>query len=362
MMHTQTDTRTEAARGRGAAAERAPALDPSAILQTGWGFWPAKTLLTAVELGLFTLLGDHGLTGGEIAERLQLRSRAVFDFLDGLVALRLLEREGSGPEARYANTPETAQFLDSTRPQYIGGILEMANARLYGFWGGLTEALKTGEPQNELKRSGRSMFEELYADPERLEQFMRAMSGISAGNFRMLAERFDFSRYATVCDVGGATGQLSIILAQKYPHLRCKSFDLPVVEPIARRSIAAAGVSDRVTPVSGDFLREPLPRADVITMGMILHDWNLERKLHLVRAAHAALPPGGAFIAVENLIDDERRQNVFGLMMSLNMLIEFGDAFDFTGADFRQWCQAAGFREVQVLPLAGPASAAIAYK
>jgi SAM-dependent methyltransferase len=206
------------------------------------------------------------------------------------------------------------------------------------------------------------MFETLYAEPERLEQFMRAMAGISAGNFRLLAERFDFSRYSTVCDVGGATGQLSIILAQRHPHLRCLSFDLPVVEPIARRSIAAAGVGDRVTPVSGDFLCQPLPRADVITMGMILHDWNLERKLHLIRSAYEALPPGGALVAVENLIDDERRANVFGLMMSLNMLIEFGDAFDFTGADFRKWCQQAGFREVEVLPLAGPASAAIAYK
>ncbi|HET9450516.1 MAG TPA: methyltransferase, partial [Aggregicoccus sp.] len=332
------------------------------ILKIGFGFWPSKALLSAVELRLFTLLGAGALTGGELAERLQLRSRAVFDFLDGLVALRLLNRDGSGAEARYTNTPETALFLDAKRPEYVGGILEMANARLYGFWDGLTEALRTGQPQNELKRSGHSMFEELYADPQRLEQFMRAMSGISTGNFRALAERFDFSRYTTVCDVGGATGQLSIILAQRYPQLRLTSFDVPVVEPIARRSIEAAGMGSRVTAVSGDFLRDPLPRADVITMGMVLHDWNLERKLQLIRSAYEALPPGGALIAIENLIDDARRENVFGLMMSLNMLIEFGDAFDFTGADFRGWCQEAGFRRVEILPLTGPASAAIAYK
>ena len=107
---------------------------------------------------------------------------------------------------------------------------------------------------------------------------------------------------------------------------------------------------------------EPLPKADVITMGMILHDWNLEKKMHLIRGAYEALPPGGAFVVVENLIDDARRQNDFGLLMSLNMLIEFGDAFDFTGADFRDWCLDAGFREVSVLPLGGPASAGIAYK
>ena len=99
-----------------------------------------------------------------------------------------------------------------------------------------------------------------------------------------------------------------------------------------------------------------------MTMGMILHDWNLDRKLHLIRAAYEALPEGGAFVVIENLIDDARRENAFGLLMSLNMLIEFGDAFDFTGADFESWCLEAGFKRCEVLPLAGPASAAIAYK
>ena len=337
-------------------------LDPSHIMQVGMGFWPSKALLSAVELGVFTLLAESPLSADEIAQRLQLRSRAVFDFLDGLVALRLLERDGVGHDARYRNTPETATFLDANKPEYIGGILEMSNARLYGFWGGLTEALQTGQPQNEIKHTGRSMFEELYADPGRLEQFMAAMTGISAGNFLQLAEKFDFSRYDTVCDVGGATGLLSIILASRHAHLRCTSFDLPVVAPIAARAIEQAGLADRVSTASGDFFVDPLPAADVVTMGLILHDWNLERKHQLIRAAYEALPPGGAFIAVENLIDDERRENVFGLMMSLNMLIEFGDAFDFTGADLRGWCEEAGFRSFEVIPLAGPGSAGVAYK
>jgi predicted O-methyltransferase YrrM len=343
-------------------ASAAPAVDPSLIMQVGLGFWPAKTLLSAVELGLFTTLGSGALTGPEIADRLELRSRAVYDFLDGLVALELLDREGAGDTAQYRNTAETAAFLDRNRPEYIGGLLEMANARLYAFWGGLTEALQTGRPQNEIKHSGHSMFDELYRDPARLEQFMRAMSGISAGNFHALAEKFDFSRYQSICDVGGATGQLSIILAQHHPHLRCTSLDLPVVQDIATREIEQAGVADRVTADSGDFFADALPKADVVTMGMILHDWNLERKRQLIQAAFDALPSGGAFIVVENIIDDERRENVFGLMMSLNMLIEFGDAFDFTGADFRGWCEDIGFRSVEVLPLAGPASAGIAYK
>src|SRR5687767_9086598 len=151
-------------------------------------------------------------------------------------------------------------------------------------------------------------------------------------------------------------------VARRHPHLRCISFDLPVVEPIARRHIAAAGLADRVSTAAGDFFKDPLPKADLITMGMILHDWNEPRKLQLIRAAYEALPPGGAFVVLEALIDDARRENVFGLLMSLNMLIEFGDAFDYSAADFRKWCSEVGFKRFEVLPLAGPSSAAIAYK
>jgi SAM-dependent methyltransferase len=326
------------------------------------GFWPSKTVLSAVELELFTQLGTESMTGEEIGERLGLHPRAIYDFLDTLVALRFLERDGNGTDGRYRNTADSAVFLDKKNSAYIGGILEMSNARLYRFWGDLTEALQTGKPQNEVKHSGEAMFQELYSDPARLEQFMEAMAGISLGNFQALAEKFDFSSYQTVCDVGGATGRLCTILADRHPHLRCTSYDLPVVEPIAQRAIAAAGLADRVSVASGDFFADPLPSADVITMGLILHDWNLDRKMELIRAAYDALPEGGAFIVIENLIDDERRENAFGLMMSLNMLIEFGDAFDFTGSDFAGWCKDVGFRDVEILPLTGPASAGIAYK
>jgi hypothetical protein len=345
-----------------AGAPQEAVLDPSHIMQVGVGFWASKTLLSAVELELFTQLGTAAMTGEQIRERLGLHPRATFDFLDTLVALEFLERDGSGAEARYRNTTQTAAFLNKHSPTYIGGILEMCNARLYGFWGDLTEALQTGKPQNEVKHTGAPMFEELYRDEERLEQFMQAMRGIQMGNFHALAEKFDFSRYETLCDVGGATGQLSIVLVTRHPHLRCTSFDLPVVEPIAKRTIEAAGLSDRVSTAAGDFFADPLPCADVICMGNILHDWDLDGKLHLIRSAYQSLSDGGALIAIENVIDDDRRQNAFGLMMSLNMLIEFGDAFDYTGADFGGWCREIGFRETEIVPLTGPSSAAIAYK
>lgn len=339
-----------------------PELDPSHIMQVGMGFFGARTLLSAVELQLFTRLAANKLTGAGIAEHLGLHDRAIPDFPDALVALGMLERDGDGPDALYGNTAETAAFLDKNSPQYVGGILEMASERLYKYWGSLTEALQTGKPQNEIKDTGETVFAKLYAAPEKLDQFMNAMAGVSAGNFKALAEKFDFSKYETLLDAGGATGQLSCMVAAANPHIRCVSADLPPVEPIAKRCIEKAGLSDRVSTAVIDFFANPLPKADVVTMGMILHDWSLEKKKHLVRLAYDALPPGGAFIVVEAIIDDARRENAYGLLMSLNMLVEFGDAFDFSGADFREWCSEAGFDRFEMIPLAGPSSAAVAYK
>jgi len=337
-------------------------LNPSAILQTAFSFWSSKVLLTAVEFGLFTRLGDRRLTGVELGAELELHPRAISDFFDSLVALRFLGRDGDGPGARYFNTPEASLYLDQTSPHYVGGILVMLNARLFKYWNELPEALRTGKPQNEIKHGEKNVFEELYADLPKLEQFMGAMTGISRINFEAFANQFDFSKYRTLCDVGGATGLLCIEVAKNHPHLECTSFDLPPVEAIAQRHIAKAGLESRIRTASGDFFKDSLPGADIITMGMILHDWNLEKKMHLIRLAYDALPAGGALVAIEALIDDARRDNAFGLLMSLNMLIEFGDAFDFSGADFCTWCGEAGFQRFEILRLNETHAAAIAYK
>src|SRR5512147_162383 len=185
------------------------AQDPSRILEVGFGFWASKVLLTAIEVERFTTLGDRAMTGEELRAALALHPRGIWDFLDALVALGFLEREGEGVAGRYRNTEATGRFLDKNQPTYVGGILEMCNARLFRFWNDLGPALKTGQPQNEVKHSQKAMFETLYEDLPRLEQFMGAMRGVSMGNFQALAEKFDFSKYTTLCDVGGATGLLS---------------------------------------------------------------------------------------------------------------------------------------------------------
>ena len=327
------------------------------------GFWASKTLLSAVELGLFTGSPTGPKTGAELEQALGLHPRATYDFLDALVALGLLARRGDGAEGRYMNTPATALYLDRASPRYVGGMLEMANSRLYPFWADLTAGAPDRQAAERDQAPGKPMFDELYADPARLEQFMAAMAGVSRANFEAFADKFDFSPYRSLADIGGATGQLAAIVAgaPSAPRLRslrpagghARSPSAASPRP-ASRTASAPG---RSTSSSDEF-----PSADLITMGMILHDWNLEHKKMLIAKAYRALPEGGAFVAIENIIDDARRDNAFGLMMSLNMLIEFGDAFDFTGADFTAWCLEAGFSRCEILPLGGPASAAIAYK
>ncbi|MGQ0446053.1 MAG: methyltransferase [Beijerinckiaceae bacterium] len=330
---------------------------PANIFELGFGFWESKTLLSAIELGLFTELAAGPADLAALTCRLGLHERSARDFLDALVALKMLNRENG----RYSNTPETDHFLDRAKPSYMGGLLEMANARLYESWGSLTEALKTGQNQNEAKESG-DLFAALYADPGRLRLFLAAMSGVSLGAAEAIAAKFPWKEYKTFVDIGTAQGMVPVTIARAHNHLSGTGYDLPEVKPVFEEFAAKHGMRERLKFLSGNFFTDPLPAADVLIMGHILHDWDLSQKRMLLAKAHAALPKGGALIVYEAIIDDERRQNAFGLLMSLNMLIETTGGFDFTGADCQGWMRDAGFSQTRVEPLNGPDSMVVAIK
>jgi hypothetical protein len=331
---------------------------PDAILQTGLAFWPAKTLLSAIELGVFTELASGAETLEGLRTRLGLHERSARDFFDTLVTLGFLSRH----DGRYANTAETDLFLDRRKPSYIGGILEMANARLYRFWGDLTEGLKTGLPQNEIKHGMTGLFEGLYADPARLKQFLEAMTGLSRGANLAIARNFPWASYRTYVDVGTAQGDLAAQIALANPHLTGQGFDLGAVGPIFTEYVAGLGLSSRLTFAQGSFFTDPLPKADVVLMGHILHDWDLSEKKMLIVKAYEALPKGGALVVYESIIDNDRSKNAFGLMMSLNMLIETTGGFDYTGADCEGWMKDAGFTSTRTEPLVGPDSMVVGIK
>jgi hypothetical protein len=341
-----------------ASPEAGAQVTPEAIMQLGLAFWGSKTLLSAVELGVFSELANAGSLEGEaLRERLGLHPRSATDFFDALVALGMLERDSG----RYSNTPATELFLDRAKPSYIGGILEMNNDRLYGFWGSLTEGLRTGAPQSEVKEGG-NFFETLYADTERLAQFTRAMSAISGGAGQAIAAKFPWADHGSVIDIGCAEGAVPVQIALAHEHIAGGGFDLPPLEPIFDAYVAQFGLADRLSFTAGDFFADSLPEADVLVMGHILHDWDLDEKRTLLQKAYDALPDGGALIVYEAIIDDERRSNAFGLLMSLNMLIETPGGFDYTGPDCQAWMQETGFRESYVEHLVGPDSMVVGIK
>jgi hypothetical protein len=285
-----------------------------------------------------------------------LHPRGARDFFDALVSLGMLQHNNG----HYANTPESDLFLDRAKSSYIG-FLEMCNARLYGFWGDLTTGLKSGELQNEAKR-GEDFFAAIYADPARLKQFLSAMTGLSMGVAKALALQFPWANYKSFVDAGGAQGCVPVQIALAHSHLVGGNFDLPVVGPIFEEYVQSFGLEERLRFYPGDFFNDSLPSADVVIMGHILHDWALEEKRQLIAKAHAALPKGGALIVYEAIIDDKRQQNTFGLLMSLNMLIETQGGFDFTGADCSRWMRDAGFKETRVEALCGPDSMVVGIK
>ena len=333
-------------------------LNPEKIIQTGIAFWASKSLLSAVELGVFTELAKGSAAIDSLSKSLGLHPRSARDFFDTLVALGFLEREGD----IYSNTAETDVFLDKHKASYVGGMLEMANHRLYPFWANLTEALQTGLPQNEGKDGGVDLFETLYEDPARLKEFLAAMSGISRGANMTIAKAFPWQDYQSFVDIGAAQGYLASQIALANPHLQGIGFDLAPVGPIFEEYVVEQGLSDRVKFHEGDFFQSGFPEADVVTMGHILHDWDLPTKKMLIAKAYDALPEGGALIVYEAIIDDDRSQNAFALMMSLNMLIETKGGFDYSGADCSVWMIEAGFSETRVEHLVGPDSMVIAIK
>lgn len=331
--------------------------NPDKILEIGLSFWRSKVLLSAVELGVFAELAKGAKNADELCQCLELHPRGAKEFLDALVALELLQRDNG----KYRNTPETDQFLDPQKSGYIGSFLEMVNQRLYPFWGSLTEALLTGEPQNESSGSD-EFFAELYQDSQRLRLFLSAMTGISLTSARAIAKQFPWQNYQTFVDIGTAQGALPVQLALTHSHLTGAGLDLPVVQPIFEEYVAAFELEQRLQFHAADFFKDPFPAAEVFVMGHILHDWSLEEKRFLVSQAYEALSSGGALIVYGSIIDDERRHNAFGLLMSLNMLIETPGGFDYTGADCQKWMQEVGFRETYVESLSETESMIVGFK
>jgi ubiquinone/menaquinone biosynthesis C-methylase UbiE len=326
---------------------------PEAIMQLTRAYAGSKALVSAVQLGLFTTLADGPLPGEVLRTKLGLQPRGSTDWLDALVSLGMLERDAD----LYANTAATDFYLDRAKPTYVGGMV-IGMAADTSHWDSLTAALRTGRPQIE----GDQDFLDQCGDPASFTEFMHQMTGLSMGAAQAIAEKFPWSRYRTVIDVGAAEGCVPVQLALRHPQLTGGGFDLPSVRPAFESYVATHGVTDRLRFYPGDFFTDPLPSADALVMGHILHNWSLDQKLELLGKAYRALPDGGALIVYESLIDDDRRTNTFGLLMSVAMLLVTHAGFDYTGAQCRSWLSDVGFRDSYVEQLVGPDSMVVGLK
>ena len=188
------------------------------------------------------------------------------------------------------------------------------------------------------------------------------MTGGSVLAARALGQKFPWRDYRTIMDIGTAQGCLPVQIAMAHPHLTGGGFDLPPLKPYFERYVGAHGLSERLAFTPGDFFRDALPAADVIVMGRVLHNWDLATKRMLLAKAHAALPPGGALIVYERLIDDERRANAAALLASLNMLVMTSGGFDCSTGECTQWLTEQGFRESSVRPLTADQSMVVGFR
>lgn len=328
---------------------------PDRIVSTAYLFRQSKVLFVAAELDVFGILAVGPLDLETLKARSGVHPRGARDFFDALVALGLLDRDSKG---RYANTPESDCYLVRGKPTYIGGLLRHLDKRHYENWDRLCRALITGESQSAL---GTKDYSEFYADERTQQIFLEGMSASSLIAARSLAAQFPWSRYRTFIDIGTAQGCVPVEIARAHPHLRGGGFDLPEIGPAFTSYVASQQLSDRLTFYPGDFFTDPLPQADVLIMGRILHNWGVSSRVALVEKAYQALTPGGALIVYDPLIDDTRREPA-GLLSSLNMLIETANGSEYAAADCRGWMANAGFSERRVMPLGDVHAAVIGKK
>jgi hypothetical protein len=338
-------------------AARSRATSPDRLLDLGDQYMASKLLLTAVSLGLFTVLADGPLREEELRERLGLHPRGAAEFLRGLVALGLLRKEGDV----YENEADVEAFLDRRKPAYAGGFLELADARLFHHWRRLGDALRTGEPQNE-SRDSDNYYGDLVEDAERLRTFLRGMQGLSRAAAADIARRFDWTRHRSFVDLGGADGAFAVEVAKAHPHLVGGSFDLPGLEPYFDDRVAGTEMANRLRFFPGDFFTDALPPADVYVFGHVLHNWSPAERSALIRKAFGALPQDGALLVYELFLDDGEEEALAPLLMSLTMLLVTRDGGASSVGSVRTWMRRAGFRDTRHVPLARGESLVVGHK
>ncbi|GAA2102480.1 methyltransferase [Actinomadura alba] len=330
----------------------APPFPPAKIYRLSTAFWHSKVILSASDLGVFAQLGEGPATAGELADKLGVQSSAFPVFLDALVAMDLLERDGD----RYRNSAEADYYLVPDKRYYMGTYLGFVDRFMRPTWEGLSEVLRTGKPQiphppqqDAPEGEGAEFFEQTYADPNLQRMFIEAQDALSSEIAWELSRQIDWSRWTKIVDLGGARGNVAGILLQAHPHLTGTVFDMPPLEPLFAEHMARLGVQDRARYQGGDWFDDPLPEGEALLCGHALHNWTAEQRRTVISKAFDAVRPGGAFM-VYDLMMDEERSRLNPLLLSLAMTLSVGGS-GYLGSECREWMREAGFVDIVAVPL-----------
>lgn len=323
-------------------------LTPVALTRMLLGFCRSRLLMSAVEVGLFGLLASGGRTDEELRGELNLHPRVARDFLDALVSLGVLDKDGD----QYTNGELADRYLVPAKPSFIGGFIELAADLQWTAWSRLTRALRTGEMQvSTVPDAGAELFRTpVVKDPDRIGRFMTAMDSHSTRIGAELAQRVDWSKYSNFADIGGARGNLAARIVIGQPQLRGVCFDRAASEPFFREHIESLGVAGKVTFQAGDFFTDPLPAADVLIFGHVLHDWDPETRKLLIRRAYQALHPGGALIIYDRMINDQLSDPDV-LLLSLTFTLTSAGGSEYRVAECQKWLQDTGFKDITAIPI-----------
>ena len=332
--------------------------DPGIVLDLLQAFRCSKVMFAAVALGVFDRLAAGPAALPDLARDLGVNADALGRLLDACVGLRLLQRSNGA----YANTPAASAYLCKDSPRRLTGYLNYSNAVLWHLWAHLEDAVREGTHRwRQTYGLDGPIFSHFFRSEEDTREFLLGMHGQGQISSPEVAAAFDLGRFRRLADLGGATGHLAIAACRRYPHLRAVVFDLPAVVPLAREIVADSGLGDRIEVEAGDFFADPLPEADLFSVGRILHDWSEDKIRRLLRAVYQRLPVGGALLVAEKLLDDDRTGPRWAQLQSLNMLV-CTEGKERTLPEYADLLREAGFSHVEGRRTSSPLDAVLAVK
>jgi len=339
-MKTMSVEHWEKFRDMMAARDKAGML-PDRLDQMIRGYMPSRCILTALELDIFTAVGD-GANAEQIGTRIHANARAVGMLLNALVALGLLRKSGDN----YKNTPESARFfVQGSKDNHRNGLLHTAN--IWHRWSTLTDAVRTGT-RIRVRVDGDDT-------PEWTRNFIAGMQHNAKDRAPLVAIALGIFGVRRILDLGGGSGAYSIAFAKAGPDVQCEILDVPEVVPLTAEYVSKAGVSGQVSLRPGDMLRDDFGSGfDIVMLNAICHMFSEGQNRDIFRRAHQALAPNGRLVVQDFILDPDKTGPQHAALFSLNMLVATDAGASYSGSDYIRWMKGAGFTDVRRINMPGP--------